>query len=351
MRKSDRSKLAATVQLAIVGSLSLAVSACAPLACRLGIGRCAGEPSRSQLAPPVPSSDAAGTAPTVLVASSSSPGPPPPGPPQQQAVTPSAAAPVPSAAFTSIATHSRPGSYSRGKAPQRQDRRRTSARPATNTVPKTIAAAKPLPANVIPRTTAPAKPSRAKPDLAKPSATSPKLRLIARAALSAACRSDAPPVLTLIPNQGPGFVTYPAGGHERQYATVCTARLLQEAASKWATTGRAPVAFGNISLKNGGWFAPPHCAHRNGNDVDIRPQRRDRANAPVSYLESNYDRDATRQMVRQLIASTGASILFNDPILIQERLVRPYRGHDDHLHVSIPRTANVVPVGPKPKAC
>lgn len=142
------------------------------------------------------------------------------------------------------------------------------------------------------------------------------------------------PIATRLPASGPGFVTYnrEAGGADQVGRSGFVADL-QALALAWSRTGRTPVSFGDISREGGGRFAP-HSAHRSGNEVDMRPIRKDGRNLPSNVNDASYDRVATRQFI-QLVRSQhpGAVILFNDPVLRNEGLVRFARGHDNHLHI------------------
>ena len=55
-----------------------------------------------------------------------------------------------------------------------------------------------------------------------------------------------------------------------------------------------------------------------------------------NYKVASYDRTATRALIKAIRATAPGHvklIYFNDPVLIKEGLVRPYAGHDDHLHI------------------
>lgn len=95
-----------------------------------------------------------------------------------------------------------------------------------------------------------------------------------------------------------------------------------------------PISIGQISRRNGEHF-PPHRTHRNGDDVDIRPMRADGKNLPVEWTQQAYSRNLTRDMIKTIRANAPIqSILFNDPVLIAERLCQEYPNHSDHLHVN-----------------
>ena len=124
-------------------------------------------------------------------------------------------------------------------------------------------------------------------------------------------------------------------GGADQYGTARTVATLQNIAAEWnRTPPNQPIQIGDMSRRGGGAFAP-HSSHTTGRDADIRPFRRDGAQVPTTWRDAGYDRNATRDFIRAVRAQNpNAVILFNDPQLIREGLVRPYRGHDNHLHVS-----------------
>lgn len=102
-----------------------------------------------------------------------------------------------------------------------------------------------------------------------------------------------------------------------------------------------PISIGQISRRNGEHF-PPHRTHRTGDDVDLRPMRKDAKNLSVTWRDDAYSQDLTRQMIKAIRANAPIhSILFNDPALIAERLCIEYPNHSNHLHVNfaaIPKT-------------
>jgi hypothetical protein len=73
--------------------------------------------------------------------------------------------------------------------------------------------------------------------------------------------------------------------------------------------------------------------HTTGTGIDIRPIRKDGRDLPITYEQPGYDREATQQLVDTLLATGGVKrIFFNDP---QIKGVSPWKGHDNHLHVSV----------------
>lgn len=138
-------------------------------------------------------------------------------------------------------------------------------------------------------------------------------------------------VNTQMPVRGNGFSTYGTRAH--QYGTQRAVSTMQNIASRYhARTGRN-MEIGEISRRGGGRL-PPHSSHQRGTDIDVRPQST--TGGRTTWRQANYDRNATREMIRDIRRENpNARILFNDPQLIREGLTRPYRGHDNHLHVSL----------------
>lgn len=136
---------------------------------------------------------------------------------------------------------------------------------------------------------------------------------------------------TPMPRRGTGYTTYAA--QSRQYATRNTVDTVERIAERYNTRTGRNIEVGEISRRNGG-ANPGHSSHRRGTDVDLRPQSR--SGGPTTWRSPGYDRDATREMIRDIRRENpNARILFNDPVLIREGLVRPWARHDNHLHVSL----------------
>jgi murein endopeptidase len=98
---------------------------------------------------------------------------------------------------------------------------------------------------------------------------------------------------------------------------------------------------GDIS-KRGGGRIPDHGSHKHGKNVDLDLAFNDgrttaepnRGSRNATWRSPAYDRGATRLMVKLIKeAYPSAQILFNDPVLVREGLVRSYPNHDNHLHV------------------
>jgi len=139
---------------------------------------------------------------------------------------------------------------------------------------------------------------------------------------------------TVLPESGRGFTTFnrEPGGAD-QVGLASTILAIQTIGAAWAVGHDFPIFVGDISRRGGGSF-PPHSAHKDGRDVDLRPFRHHGEPGPTNIHEPSYDHALTRELVvliRQKFA--GVAILFNDPLLVADNLTRRFAGHDNHLHV------------------
>lgn len=148
-------------------------------------------------------------------------------------------------------------------------------------------------------------------------------------------RVDPNAIETVLPAEGPGFKTYnrePGGRDQYGRKEVIDALLLL--GRHWNDLHpECPIQFGDISRKGGGPF-PPHSTHRSGNDVDVRPFRKDLLMLPEECRSSTYSRPLTKEfieLVREEFPRT--TILFNDEKLIKAGLTRFANGHFNHLHI------------------
>lgn len=140
------------------------------------------------------------------------------------------------------------------------------------------------------------------------------------------------PINTPLPRIGPGF--YSHSGTPRQYGIPETIRALQAIGATWLS--RHPqgprIGIGDISFRGGGKMSP-HKSHQKGVDVDISIMRNDRVESGTQYQNSNYSRALTQELVSLIRANTVLKverIYFNDR---QVQGVKPWPGHDNHLHV------------------
>jgi hypothetical protein len=173
------------------------------------------------------------------------------------------------------------------------------------------------------------------------------------------------PYFIQLPSSSPGGSDgyYTIGPDFERWAQQYTIDALKRAGSEWHRThpNHPGIGINDISTVLGGPFSP-HKSHGAGMDVDIRimnedqtargvtwnvyvqvvlpdgtPVRDRRGNIvmePTDERNPDYNIDLTRDLIRTLKATGNVKdIFFNDPILIDEGLVKPSRGHDDHLHV------------------
>jgi hypothetical protein len=92
---------------------------------------------------------------------------------------------------------------------------------------------------------------------------------------------------------------------------------------------------GDISLQSGGAMPEHTTGHQQGRNIDIRPMRKDRADAPVDYTQTEYDRKATIKVIYAFLAQPNVSfIIFNDPYISGiQRDPAGTHSHDNHIHV------------------
>lgn len=145
-----------------------------------------------------------------------------------------------------------------------------------------------------------------------------------------------PDINTVLPESGAGFRTYnrePDGID--QVGLPSTIAFIERLGGAWEQECEVPFQVGDISRRGGGPF-PPHSGHKNGNEADLRPFRKDGAMLPTNIQDPNYDRDTTRQFVQLLKKlAPDTLVLFNDAQLIKEGLTRYHKGHHNHLHIRL----------------
>jgi hypothetical protein len=136
-------------------------------------------------------------------------------------------------------------------------------------------------------------------------------------------------ILTKFSSADSGGALYSYENQDRQYGTPATLDVV-------ATMGRAflaaglQVGIGDISFMHGGRM-PPHESHRRGVDVDLRLQRTDGAHVGVTIHDKEYSRDNTRKVVEVVLAQPSTTLVLNNDSQIKG--VRPWPGHDNHIHV------------------
>jgi peptidoglycan hydrolase-like protein with peptidoglycan-binding domain len=139
---------------------------------------------------------------------------------------------------------------------------------------------------------------------------------------------------TVLPAAGRGFATFNRETDGRdQVGLASTILAIQTIGAAWAETHDFPIFVGDISRKGGGTF-PPHSAHKDGRDVDLRPFRHNGQPGATNIDDPSYDHALTRALVLLIREKfPPVTILFNDPLLIGDGLTKRFAGHDNHLHV------------------
>jgi murein endopeptidase len=130
-----------------------------------------------------------------------------------------------------------------------------------------------------------------------------------------------------LPADGEGYYLY--GGADKAWGTPAALQSVKTLAANLKKAG-VEIGVGDISFANGARM-PPHKSHRRGIDVDIRPQRTDGARKAVNIFDPAYDREKTRQVVKELHKDPNLDFIFFNDKEIEG--VRHWEGHDNHLHV------------------
>jgi hypothetical protein len=161
-----------------------------------------------------------------------------------------------------------------------------------------------------------------------------------------------PAVNTVLPRSGPGFYSYHPGSPQRQYGTAGTIAALQAIGAAWAAAHPAGprIGIGDVSFRGGGKM-PPHASHDKGVDVDVRLMRSHGKELAGTFRDRTYSRALTQQLVDAIRANKVAAvkvIYFNDPSVTG---VKPWKGHDNHLHVRFVAggAASPAPAPPAPR--
>lgn len=130
-----------------------------------------------------------------------------------------------------------------------------------------------------------------------------------------------------LPSNGQGYYVYTS--QDKVYGTQQTIASVRKLTLALAKSG-IEIGVGDMSFENGRAM-PPHHSHRNGLDVDIRPQRTDKRRLPISYTGKEYSRTLTSKVVAELKKDPNLKVIyFNDNKILG---VVPWSGHDNHLHV------------------
>lgn len=130
-----------------------------------------------------------------------------------------------------------------------------------------------------------------------------------------------------------GYYIYgtPAEG-AYQYAHPAMMSVLFWVEREWAATESRQFGIGNISMANGESTGEHH-SHKDGLQVDVRPLRKNGEHLPVTWMQSEYDGEATAKLIAIFFSHPLVKqVLFNDNRIPG---VRHWVRHDDHFHVGI----------------
>lgn len=87
-----------------------------------------------------------------------------------------------------------------------------------------------------------------------------------------------------------------------------------------------------------------HHGHEAGLASDIRLPHKNGTVGGITVLDSVYDRDAMRAMIRAFLKQKQASRVFlSDSVLVDEGLCRAVQGHLNHAHFEIKPPVRVMP--------
>lgn len=153
-----------------------------------------------------------------------------------------------------------------------------------------------------------------------------------------------------LPPQGPHFTTWDPQRRRspsrwwRRYGNDYLVRMVLRVARRHATADPEPpppMLVGDLSRPRGGEFgrrfgALGHSSHQNGLDVDVYYPRRDKRNAPPRRI-SQVDLRLAQRLVDLFVAAGAKTVLVGPhlPLRGPRGVVKPYRNHDNHLHVRI----------------
>ncbi|WGG48516.1 penicillin-insensitive murein endopeptidase [Rugamonas sp. DEMB1] len=137
-------------------------------------------------------------------------------------------------------------------------------------------------------------------------------------------------ILPQAPEDAGYYVYGTPGGGAAQYAHPRMLTLIFAVEREWEAIDDRKFGVGNISMANGVKF--DHASHLSGLEVDIRPLRKDGRQVPVTYLDDEYDLDATETLINLFRANAPGSltIFFNDNRIVAATRLKK---HDNHFHV------------------
>lgn len=136
---------------------------------------------------------------------------------------------------------------------------------------------------------------------------------------------------------GDGYYTYGELNHRPdkgayQYPHPLMMSAIFRVAFAWQAIDGRRFGVGNISLP-GGRRHPDHASHKNGLQVDVRPMRKDGLEAPVTWMDSQYDQAGTAKLIALFRTYAPVTKIFFNAHGIP--FILPMQHHDNHFHVEL----------------
>ena len=180
-----------------------------------------------------------------------------------------------------------------------------------------------------------------------------------------------------LPADGPGYQAI-RPGRNRHYGHAELVAFIERLAEQADGAGLGLLPIGDMSQPRGGPMSSDHASHQLGLDVDIffkldLPRLPIEARGEDLELPSLVDYDARRlddrfgevqiELLRLAASAPGVERIFVSPLIKQAlcerqwrdrsflRALRPWYGHDDHLHVRLacpPASPDCIPQAPPP---
>ena len=117
-----------------------------------------------------------------------------------------------------------------------------------------------------------------------------------------------------------------------QYASPSVITAILRVEREWQAIDNRKFGVGDISLA-GGPANKDHKSHMSGMEVDVRPLRKDGLHLPVTWIQAEYDHDATCRLIELFRANAPIELIyFNDPEI---PFVIKRAKHDNHFHVKL----------------
>lgn len=140
-----------------------------------------------------------------------------------------------------------------------------------------------------------------------------------------------------LPDSGTGYYHHIGGDLPNTDDWACGSYLIARTTQVGQDWNRSPrMGVLDLSRECGGAF-PPHSAHENGLEVDVRYVRSDGAEDSCDIDQGcPYDQTGTQQLVNFWINRGASKIFVDDDSGLQGSGVQVLSGHSNHFHVRMP---------------